>query len=83
MVALPFDVAEVRQGLGMAGVESQLAFELRTSFVIPLRLPMEIAEAEMNVGFAGSNLRGGLEFGDGFGGSTEAVKGFADLLPAK
>ena len=50
MIGLPFDVPEVGQGLGMVGIESEFTLEFLPCFVIPLRLPEQVAEAEMNVG---------------------------------
>ena len=52
MIGLPFDVPEVGQRLGMGGIESEFTLEFLACFFIPLRLPEEVAEAEMNVGLS-------------------------------
>ena len=62
----------------MVRVEDKFAFELLARLVVLLRLPVQVAEAEVHVGLGGRDLRGGLELGDGFGGLARAIQGFAE-----
>ena len=73
LIILPGDIAEIGKGLRVIGIESQLAFELLTSLIVLLRFPIEISEAEVQIGLAGRNLFSGLEFGDGFGSLAQPV----------
>ena len=64
----------------LAGVNSRgvlIAVELLASFVILLRLPMEISEAEVNVRLVRRNLRRGFKLRDSLLRSAQAVECFA------
>ena len=77
MITLPFDIPEIRQGLGICGIDGQLRVERLFRPVVLLSLPIEIAEPKMNVGQARGDLGGRLELLDGFLNSTQAIKGLA------
>src|SRR5579864_7036534 len=77
MVALPFDVAKIRQCLRMVGIEGDFALEFLPGCVILLRLPIQVAETEMDIGLAGRYFRGGFEFGNRLRGPSQTIERFA------
>src|SRR5579863_2543116 len=77
MIVLPLYVAEISQRLSVIRVQSQLLLKLLFGIVILLRLPVEIAEPEVNVGLVGRDFGSSLELCDCFGATAQAVEGLS------
>ena len=77
VIVFPLDIPHIRQGLSILGIERQLGFEFLFGCLVLLCLPVKIAQAEMNVGFARGNLHGGFKFRNGLFGPSFAIEGLA------
>ena len=74
-VAAPqFDVAEISESMGVAGIEFQFALESGFGVVILLELPVQKAESKIGVGLARRCLDSGLKLDECFLSAPKAVE---------
>ena len=66
LISLQLDVAKISQRLRMLGSMANSLFEFICRIVVLPRLPVQIAETKMQVGFLRRNLQRRLELDNGF-----------------
>src|SRR6267378_4067811 len=61
----------------MPRIDAEFGFKGGLGFLVFVLFPVEIAETEINIWFAGGGFGGGFKLRYGFDGSAQAVEGFS------
>src|ERR1700675_206589 len=77
IVPLQRDIAKIRKGLRVIGVDSQLVLQLRFRAIILLLFPIQVAQPKMHARFLRSSLHGFLELSNRFWSPSKAVQCFS------
>jgi len=77
MVTLQLNVSEISKRLRVSRTDGQLGLEFALRFVVSVRLPIEVAKAKVDLGFAGRNFDRILKFGNGFISTLKAIERLA------
>ncbi len=76
MVAPELDISEISKSLRIFRIDRQLVVEFNRSVIVLARLPVQIAQAEVQVGLFRRNVDSRLEFGNRLWSSAQSVQRF-------